>query len=422
MEVREPSAKYLATLTSGAPPLDWKVLALGAIATIERGKFTARPRNDPRLYGGDVPFLQTGDVAHSQGRIRAFSQTLNEQGLKVSRLFPEGTLFFTIAANIGDVGICSFAAACPDSLVAISPNREVSTEWLLHELASRKGDFESLASPGAQLNINLEKLRPYLLKVPPASEQREIANALTDADALIDSLEQLLTKKRQIKQGAMQELLTGKRRLPGFQGQWRVGTLKEAAEIATGINKPVSFMGRGALYVTVQDLYHGTSIRQELLGRIELSPAEIQDNTLEVGDIVFGKSSVKREGIAYPSLFLGCAEPVTFSGFTYRARARLGIADARFLFYWLRSAGTRQWLIDNSQSSALTNINKSISDSIPTKLPELQEQIAVGKVLSDMDTDITALESRLSKARALKQAMAQALLTGRIRLVSEDAA
>jgi type I restriction enzyme S subunit len=219
----------------------------------------------------------------------------------------------------------------------------------------------------------------------------------------------------------MQVLLTGKQRLPGFQGEWRVGRLKDAAEIATGINKPLGFMGRGVLYVTVQDLYHGNSIPQDVLGRIELSPAEIQENALKVGDIVFGKSSVKREGIGYPSLFLGCAEPVTFSGFTYRARARIGVADARFLFYWLRSAGTRQWLIDNSQSSALTNINKSISDSIPTKLPLLEEQVAIGKVLSDMDAEIAALESRLTKARALKQAMAQALLTGRIRLVEPTA-
>ncbi|NGO91490.1 MAG: restriction endonuclease subunit S, partial [Halomonas sp.] len=106
------------------------------------------------FYGGNYPFLQTGDVTRSGSKISSFTQTLNEEGVKVSRLFPKGTLFFTIAANIGDVGISEFKAACPDSLVAISPDSTVDKVWLLYELASRKEDFEALASPGAQLNIN----------------------------------------------------------------------------------------------------------------------------------------------------------------------------------------------------------------------------------------------------------------------------
>lgn len=140
----------------GAIPSDWKVAPLGQLSSIERGKFSARPRNDPRLYGGNTPFIQTGDVTRSNGAISAFTQTLNSEGLKVSRVFPKGTLFFTIAANIGDVGISQFEAACPDSLVAITPHAPTDKYWLLHELSRRKVDFENLASPGAQLNINLE--------------------------------------------------------------------------------------------------------------------------------------------------------------------------------------------------------------------------------------------------------------------------
>jgi type I restriction enzyme S subunit len=101
----------------GVIPEDWDVSPFGSLAAIDRGKFSARPRNDPRFYGGDIPFIQTGDVTRSGGKITKFNQTLNRQGLRVSRLFPKETLFFTIAANIGDVGIASFEAACPDSLV-----------------------------------------------------------------------------------------------------------------------------------------------------------------------------------------------------------------------------------------------------------------------------------------------------------------
>ena len=108
----------------GIVPDDWEVKKLGDLSKIERGKFSARPRNDPKYYGGDTPFLQTGDIVRSKGKILTFSQSLNKEGVKVSRVFPAGTLFFTIAANIGDVGITNFESACPDSLVAISPQKK----------------------------------------------------------------------------------------------------------------------------------------------------------------------------------------------------------------------------------------------------------------------------------------------------------
>ena len=212
-------------------------------------------------------------------------------------------------------------------------------------------------------------------------------------------------------------IISGKKRLSGFSGEWRRFTLKEVATLQAGINKPVSHMGRGALYVTVQDLYSGTSICTEKLGRIQITAEELASRSLKPGDIVFGKSSVKREGIGYPSMFLGCAEPVVFSGFTFCARPRSGLVDPVFLFYVLRAEKTRRWLIDNSQASALTNINQGIAERIPVLLPELDEQIAIAQVLSDIDAMMEALERKLEKCRLIKQGMMQELLTGKKRLI-----
>ena len=139
----------------GVIPEEWEVKAFGDLANIERGKFTARPRNDPKYFGGDIPFIQTGDVRNGRGLITTYSQTLNAEGLKVSKLFPCGTLFFTIAANIGDVGFAAFDTACPDSLVAIAPNKGTDKTWLAYELAKRKALFESIATSNAQLNSAL---------------------------------------------------------------------------------------------------------------------------------------------------------------------------------------------------------------------------------------------------------------------------
>jgi type I restriction enzyme S subunit len=307
---------------------------------------------------------------------------------------------------------------CIDILIT-RPTKKLDSDWLSIWINSSFGKEQVLRNQGglAQKHFNVGDMRNLVVALPPVPEQRAIAAALSDVDALLAGLDRLITKKCDLKQAAMQQLLTGRTRLPGFHGEWEDVTLKRAAEIGTGINKPVSEMGRGTLYVTVQDLYHGTSIRTDLLGRIQVSAAEISIRTLERGDIVFGKSSVKREGIGYPSQFLGSDEPVVFSGFTYRARARGGIADSTFLFYVLRSSRVRRWLIDNSQASALTNINQRIADAIPVMLPPLAEQAAIAAVLSSMDAELTALETRREKTRALKQAMMQELLTGRTRLV-----
>ncbi len=279
--------------------------------------------------------------------------------------------------------------------------------------------LKRMAQGGTMGVLSAGPLRPFPIQLPPIAEQRAIATALSDIDALLDSLDRLIAKKRNLKQAAMQQLLTGQTRLPGFSGEWEVKRLKSVAEISTGINKPLSEMGSGVLYVTVQDLYDKTSIRTERLSRIKVTQSEVDARCLVVGDIVFGKSSVKRDGIGYPSQFLGCDEPVIFSGFAYRARARHEIADPTFLFYALREENTRRWLIDNSQASALTNINQSIADAIPVQLPPtVSEQVAIASALMEMDTELVGLEQRRNKTASLKQGMMQELLTGRTRLVS----
>lgn len=303
---------------------------------------------------------------------------------------------------------------------ALVPNAQISPKFLTYSLLGRADELLKLVSSAGNTAGVLDTRLVQNLKiwVPSVPEQSVIATALCDVDALLNAQHALIAKKRALKQGAMQEMLTGKRRLPGFSGEWAVKPLAEIAEISPGINKPLSQMGSGALYVTVQDLYDGTKIRTERLSRILVSPSEIEHKSLKLGDIILGKSSVKRDGIGYPSQFCGCDEPVVFSGFAYRVRARPGIADANYLFYGLRSADTRRWVIDNSQASALTNINKTIADAIPVALPSLlSEQTAIAQVLSDMDTEITALETQWTKTAQLKQGMMQALLTGRIRLV-----
>lgn len=405
----------------GVIPQDWDVKSLGDCASFRTGPFGSALHRSDYIDGG-VPVVNPMHI--NDGRIeptRAMSITETAANALADFRLKAGEL---VIGRRGDMGRCAVVRQEQDGWLCgtgsmIVRGRGIDEHFLQRVLSSPRAiaSIEEASVGSTMVNLNQGTLARLKIQFPPITEQAAIAAALSDVDALLAGLDRVIAKKRDVKQAAMQQLLTGQTRLPGFQGEWEHVTLKRAAAISTGINKPISEMGRGTLYVTVQDLYDGTSIRTDQLGRIQVSAAEIATRTLEPGDIVFGKSSVKREGIGYPSRFLGGGEAIVFSGFTYRARARAGIADSTFLFYALRSNPVRRWLIDNSQASALTNINQRIADAIPLTLPPLTEQIAIGAVLSDMDAELTALEARRDKTRALKQGMMQELLTGRTRLV-----
>jgi type I restriction enzyme S subunit len=199
----------------GRIPVGWRVTTLEQVANVERGKFSARPRNDPQYFeAGDIPFIQTGDIAGATRYVSQSSQFINEAGLTVSRLFPVGTIFITIAANIGDVAMAKIPMACPDSLVGILPSSaECDGMWLYYLLKNSKEYFDSQSTQNAQKNINLQVLRPFAFGLPPLAEQAHIAGSLGSIDDKLEVLTNQQTHYQTLKRGLMQKLLTG---------QWRV--------------------------------------------------------------------------------------------------------------------------------------------------------------------------------------------------------
>ena len=203
-------------------PEGWSEIALEDLANVERGKFSARPRNDPKFYNGTTPFVQTGDVSSSDTYLREYTQTLNDEGVKVSKIFPKGTILVTIAANIGDSAIAEFDVACPDSVVGIQCYQEKSNNiWLKFKIDTIKKNLDNEAGKNAQKNINLQLLKPLKILTPPLPEQEKIAAVLSTWDKAISTTDALLANSRQQKKALMQQLLTGKRRLPGFTGEWK---------------------------------------------------------------------------------------------------------------------------------------------------------------------------------------------------------
>jgi type I restriction enzyme S subunit len=212
----------------GSLPESWTLASLAEIASLERGRFLHRPRNEPRFYGGNTPFVQTGDVVRSGGRIREFSQTLNEDGVAISRVFPSGTILITIAANIGFTGILQFDSACPDSLIAITPSESVSAEFLEYWLQTQQGEMDRLAPKGTQKNINIQFLSPWPVVVPARDEQHEIVAILDAIDRKID----LHRRKRAVLDALFKALLHKLMTAEIRVGDLAISALNRAAPVA----------------------------------------------------------------------------------------------------------------------------------------------------------------------------------------------
>ena len=200
----------------GEVPAHWEVKRVNQTANVLRGKFTHRPRNDPSLYDGRYPFIQTGDVARAQKVITDYRQTLNERGLAVSKMFPAGTLVMTIAANIGDVAVLDFAACFPDSIVGFVPWDGVHRDYLYYVFLAMKPELLREAPVNTQGNLNVERIgsQETQIPLPVTAEQFAIVEFLdretTRIDALIAKVREAIDHLREFRNALIFATVTGK--------------------------------------------------------------------------------------------------------------------------------------------------------------------------------------------------------------------
>lgn len=423
MEVREPDARYLPAVQRselGELPADWKVAPLG-----EFDPFITSGSRGWAAYYADIgsTFLRITNLSRSciYPSLRDLRYVAvppdNSEGVRTA--LRAGDVLISITADIGIVGLVTEAVELPAyinqhiALVRFDES-EVNSRYIAYFLAGAAAQrrFKSMTDAGAKAGMNLAGVRDLLAALPPSTEeQAAIADALTDADALIDSLERLLTKKRQIKQGAMQELLTGKRRLPGFQGKWCKATFADVAfidpeNLGSGTRADFSFN-----YIALEDVNQGwLGSFTEL--KFDSAPSRAR-RVLRDGDVLV--STVRPNLKSHLLLDTLQGSWIASTGFSV-VRSKPDIACPGFLFALLFSAVVDQQIDALLTGSNYPAINGRDVANLAFTCPPLDEQVAIAECISNMDAEITALEARLTKARALKQAMAQALLTGRIRI------
>ncbi len=402
-------------------PKGWSEHTLDDLALVERGKFSVRPRNDPRYYGGDMPFVQTGDVTSSGTYLKSFSQTLNENGVGVSKVFPKNTILITIAANIGDTAITTFEVACPDSVVAIQPYKHVAdVYWLKKYLETRKTDLDAQSTQNAQKNINLQVLKPLLILTPPYAEQKKIAKILSTWDNAISVTEKLLANSQQQKKALMQQLLTGKKRLLDengvrFSGEWKRVKLGAIADMNSG----------GTPKSTVEE-YYGGNIPWVSISDMTSNGKWIATTEKYLTELGLNSSSARiypKNSVLY-AMYASIGECSIAAVNLTSSQAILGIRpkdclNYEFLYFYLTSLKEKIKL--QGQQGTQSNLNAGMVKEFELDLPSIREQQKIAAVLSAADAEISTLEKKLACLRDEKKALMQQLLTGKRRVKVDEA-
>ncbi|AWI10006.1 restriction endonuclease subunit S [Ereboglobus luteus] len=399
----------------GVIPEDWEVKPLGEIGGVRMCKRVLK--HQTREYG-DVPFFKIGTFG---GDADAFiSQSLFDE-FKRKYSFPKkGDILISAAGTIGRTVIYDGSPAYfQDSNIVWIDNDEskATNAYLWHRYQVTKWSFSHGGTVARLYNDNLKT--KILIPVPALPEQRAIAEALSDVDGLLHGLNQLIAKKRDFKQAAMQQLLTGQTRLPGFHGEWnrlnmaddstlkaRIGWqgLTTAEYLKTGDYFLVTGTDFSDGHIAWSSCCHVTAERYTQDRNIQLRPNDIlltKDGT--IGKVAFVESLSK---------------PATLNSGVFVIRPKDEAYNPRFFYYVLTSRIFEEFLTKLQAGSTISHLYQkdfvSFSFLAPSSLPE---QTAIATVLTDMDAELAALEQRREKTRALKQAMMQELLTGRIRLL-----
>jgi len=213
----------------------WDTETLGKLATIERGRFSPRPRNDPKFYNGAYPFIQTGDISRSNGRLREYTQTLNELGIKVSKEFDVGTIVIAIVgATIGETAILQIPTYAPDSVIGITPKsaaKETESVFIEFLLRFWKSVLRARAPEAARANINIETLRPLPVIWPLENDREKFAAIVEKVEGLKSRYQQSLTDLESLYGALSQKAFKGELDL------LRVALTTEDTERTDGLNR-----------------------------------------------------------------------------------------------------------------------------------------------------------------------------------------
>jgi type I restriction enzyme S subunit len=378
----------------GIIPEGWEVKRLGDIAEIASGG--TPDRQNPAYWNGEIPWITTSQIDFNV--IDNAEEFISKLGLlnSATRRFPKNSLLMAMygqGKTRGKVALLGIEATINQACAAIQIHRNILTKYVFLNLSQRYKEIRSLSNTGNQENLNGNIIKSIQIPLPPLSEQQAIAEVLSDVDALVTSLDRLIAKKRNIKQGAMQLLLTGKKRLAGFSGEWETQPFNLVFRKRATKNNQIQTIEYADLgiYPVIDQGKNKVVAYSDNHARVFKCPRNgvivFGDHTREIKFVDFD-FLIGADGTQILSTAKGCSE--------------------KFYFYQLLSR--------EIPNTGYNRHYKFLQEMIfPT--PSFEEQTAIARILSDMETEIEALEKKREKYKAIKQGMMQELLTGKTRLI-----
>jgi len=391
----------------GAIPADWQVSTLGETCVFENGDRGINYPSPASFARTGVPFVNAGHVG--EGHInRNDMDYITRQAydrLGAGKI-DTGDILFCLRGSLGKFGVVDpdfGEGAIASSLVIVRPrSSSLRVDYLSYYFSSSPCArmIGKWSGGAAQPNLGAQDLARFVFPAPPLLEQRAIATALSDVDALLGTLDRLIAKKRDLKQAAMQQLLTGQTRLPGFHGEWEVKALGDVANIKTGSRNNED---------KVEDGQYPFFVRSAVIERINSYSHDCE------AILVPGEGRIG-------AIFHYINGRFDVHQRVYAITQWKPKISAKFIYLYL-SKNFGAWAMQNTVKATVDSLRLPTFQTFEMKIPPtLEEQTAIAAVLSDMDAEMAALMQRLAKTRAVKQGMMQELLTGRTRLVVAEVA
>jgi type I restriction enzyme S subunit len=393
----------------GVIPMDWKVKSIFDFCNPVRGG-SPRPAGDFRYFNGNfIPWLTVASLTNipsSQVFVRRTNGFLTELGSHYSRILEKGTFIIANSgATLGISKILEIKCCANDGIAALLDfDKSVDSLYLLYYLNTKTIYLREVVATGnGQPNLNTDLIGNLKIPLPPLPEQKAIAEVLSDMDNLITALERQIEKKRLVKQGAMQRLLTAGE-------DWEVKTLGEVGECIIGLTyRPDNVKSNGILVLRSSNIQNSALAYNNNVF-VDLTVSERLIN--KENDILICVRNGSKNLIGKCALIKGDAIGETFGAFMSMFRSPYNV----YLINVFQSHIIKKQIEEHLGATINQITNKSLN-SFKVPFPPFEEQTRIATILSDMDAAIEGLEKQLEKYRAVKVGLMQELLSGRKRLI-----
>ncbi|MEH2095679.1 restriction endonuclease subunit S [Nostoc sp.] len=397
----------------GVIPSHWEVKEFGELVAIRKQKI------DPKKAGLQAFCIELEHIKQGSGQLLGYTDTTNSSSIKAI-FYKDDILFGKLRAYLRKYWLADRNGVASTEIWPLVVRTNFALPEYIYQCIQTDGFIEaaSMAYGTHMPRTDWNVIKTYRVSLPPLTEQKAIAQSLSDVDALITECDRLITKKRNAKQGMMQQLLTGKKRLPGFSGEWELKKFDNLTKLITcGLAATPKYVREeiGKPFLSAQNVRNGKVVYDNYrFISYELFDQITKYSKPQKGDLLYTRvgAGIGEAGVIEDNFEFGIYVSLTL------IRTDENQLHNYFLLHLLNSP-TYKSIAKNGQfaGGGVQNLNVQIVKEFSIFLPPLPEQQAIAQVVSDMDAEITALEQKRDKYKAIKQGMMQELLTGKTRLI-----